>query len=91
MAESNPTLRELGYISERELAKLRRLKLVSQRNERYAGKGPPYTTVSGNQIVYPIEEFKRWLAARTVGAQRRNPGTIANPRLRRRAGAGAEA
>lgn len=89
MSASTPTLRELGYFNEREMAKLRGLKLVSQRNERYAGKGPPHVTVSGNQIVYPIEEFKRWLEARTVNSKQGIPGTLARPRLRRDARAGA--
>jgi len=58
------TFRELGYLSEKEYADLRGVKISTIRTERAVGKGPPYTKV-GRDIVYPLVQLRTYLAAST--------------------------
>ncbi len=61
--DPNPTWRELGYYTDAELAKLRRIQTKALSNERSRGEGPPYTTI-GRNILYPIDATRAWLAKR---------------------------
>lgn len=76
-----PTLRDLGFYETEEVAALVGAKLLTLRNWRASGKGPPYTKVHGTRIVYPVNEFKQWLASRTVKS--RNEPTLVHGSGRR--------
>lgn len=78
-------LNALGYMSEEQLAKLRGLQVGTLRNERAAGKGPPYAK-QRNTIVYPIDGVKRWLEAGLV--QPEGASTLSTGFSRRRRSAG---
>jgi hypothetical protein len=56
---------QLGLIHESEVAAFRGLKIISLRNERARGKGPPYQRI-GKKVFYPFDELKRFMAASTV-------------------------
>jgi hypothetical protein len=60
-----PSLRDLGYLTDDELAELRGVERTSLRNERSKGRGPAFTRM-GRQIVYPIDGVRAWLAANTT-------------------------
>jgi hypothetical protein len=61
-----PTLRDLGFIEPGDAATLIDVKPLTLSNWRAARKGPPFTKIHGNKIVYPLEGLKKWLTERTV-------------------------
>jgi hypothetical protein len=60
------SLADLGYIDDAQLSKMLRVTPATLRNWRCAGKGPPFATVHGRHIAYPVDAVRRWLAQRTV-------------------------
>lgn len=75
-----PTLRDLGFLDPNEAASLIDVKPLTLANWRAAEKGPPFTKIHGNKIVYPLDGLKRWLSERTV--QPEKPATLARPNKR---------
>lgn len=75
-----PTLRDFGFLSEHELAELRRVETSTLRNERSRGRGPAFTKM-GKTVVYPIAAVRDWLAANTVSPD--NTPTLSGSRRRR--------
>lgn len=81
-ASHNLSLRELGFMEPGEVASLLDVKPVTLCNWRAAEKGPPFTKVHGNKIVYPVAGVQRWLAQQTITPE--VPGTLARPRRGKR-------
>ena len=65
-----------GYISDRDLARERKISERTQRLERQRGDGPPFAKI-GNQIFYPIDDFRAWLASRVIRPVRSDHGRAA--------------
>lgn len=61
-----PTLHSLGLLSEQEVADLFRVSLGTLRNWRVVGKGPPFTQLQRNLIVYPLAGVRKHIDRRTV-------------------------
>ena len=59
-----------GWVLERVMAKARNKSLRALRKERQLGSGPPWTK-DGAQVLYNVEGYRQWLAAKV---QRRSPG-----------------
>ena len=72
---------ELGLISEAEYAAFVDKEIVTIRNERSAGKAPPYVKI-GNTVKYYISGVKQMVAAKTVTPK--NTPTLVNPGRGRR-------
>jgi hypothetical protein len=83
-AKKSDGLEALGYMSAADLAKLIDVEEVTLRNWRAAKKGPAYTKVHGNRIVYPIDAVKKWLADQTVTPDA-TPPTLIEGQSRQRA------
>ena len=64
--KNTPTLRDLGFYTENEVAALYSVKQVTLRNWRSLGIGPPYAKVQRNLIAYPIAGVRKDLERRTV-------------------------
>lgn len=77
-----PSLRDLGYLLDSEVAEVIRKAPNTLRNWRARGMGPPYAKVDGDLIVYPIAGLKKWIADRTVTPTA--PPTLAKPGTKRR-------
>lgn len=60
------TLPETGFLEEPALAQVLGLKVVTVRNRRSRGEGPPYIKVHGTRVIYPVADLRQWLLARTV-------------------------
>lgn len=63
---STPTLRDLGYYAEHEIAAIYGVKQVTLRNWRSLGIGPPFAKVQRNLVAYPIAGVRKDLERRTV-------------------------
>jgi hypothetical protein len=63
---NTPTLRDLGYYTETEVAALYNVKQVTLRNWRNLGVGPSFVRVQGRLIAYPITGVRKDLERRTV-------------------------
>jgi hypothetical protein len=57
---------ELGLISEAEYATFVGKTIPSVRNERSAGRGPPFVRLTRTTIKYPLAAVKAYVQARTV-------------------------
>jgi hypothetical protein len=79
--QAPPSLRELGYYDDTEVAQLLKIAPTTLRNWRSKGIGPDFTQVHGFQIAYPIDGVRAWLKSRTVKAQK--AGTMIDGRRRR--------
>ena len=60
-------LRDLGYITETDLAGIRAVTLATLRNQQSAGNGPPRYKV-GKRNLYRLAEVEAWLARSRVSA-----------------------
>jgi hypothetical protein len=66
---------ELGYATEEAVSVLLEVKLVTLRNQRAKGIGPPYSK-TGKTVLYPIDGLRRWLAGNTVTPEATAPTMI---------------
>jgi hypothetical protein len=84
LSGDNPAkaLRDLGYMTEEEIAQLADVKLVTLRNWRWADTGPPYVYLNGKTVIYHLGGFLKWLEGRTVRPAK--TPTLINARPRRR-------
>ena len=64
--DTAPTLRSLGFYTEAEVAAIYGVKLLTLRNWRCKGIGPPFTRVHRHLIAYPITALRKDLDGRTV-------------------------
>jgi hypothetical protein len=64
--KNTPTLRDLGYYTESEVAALYGVKQVTLRNWRNLGIGPPFCKVQGRLTAYAITGVRKDLERRTV-------------------------
>lgn len=80
------SLGELNLISEEDMAKLRRVQSGTLRNERVKGLGPPWVKI-GRQVFYPLDKFRKYLAASTVTPSSRAPTLIDGNQKRSQAAA----
>jgi hypothetical protein len=62
---SSDLVSQLGCVTEEDYVALSGKKLVSVRNERSLGLGPPHIKI-GKRILYPLVELKKYLEAHTV-------------------------
>jgi hypothetical protein len=53
-----------GYVSDVEMARIRRTSVRTLRTERQSGEGPPYTH-DRRRVYYSISQFREWLAENT--------------------------
>ena len=65
-----------GYISDKDLAKVRNISERTLRLERQSGNGPPFAKI-GSRIFYPTEGFRAWLASRVCRQVRADRGKAA--------------
>jgi hypothetical protein len=75
----------MGFLEPAEVAAIVGAKLMTLSNWRAARKGPPFTKVHGNKVVYPVKGLERWLAERTVKPEQ--PPTLVHSRRARRGSA----
>lgn len=80
---TTPNLRELGYLSIADVAGLLDVKPVTLANWRSSDKGPPYTVVHGNHVVYPETGVREFLKQRTIRPAEQP--TLVHGKRRRRA------
>ena len=65
-----------GYMSDKDLAKVRKMSERTLRLERQRGDGPPFAKI-GSRIFYPIDDFRAWLASRVRRPVRADRGKAA--------------
>ena len=58
-----PDLEPIFYTSE-ETARVLRTTIATLRNWRYKGRGPRYTRISDNRVLYRVEDVKAYIESR---------------------------
>lgn len=62
---SKSPLPDRRYYTSKEAGDIRRRTEVALATERSRGQGPPFVK-DGRRVLYPVDEFERWLADHLV-------------------------